>query len=53
MGSACRCTTFQVPSSGRKIIVARTAYAVVSSLSPIMVATCATRITPIDSSKET
>src|SRR6266567_9485064 len=23
MGSACRCTTFQVPSSGRKIVVTR------------------------------
>ena len=30
MGSACRCTTFHSPSSGLKIIVARTANGVMS-----------------------
>src|SRR5215212_2595133 len=34
MGSACRCTIFQVPSSGRKIIVERVAIGAISSLEP-------------------
>ncbi len=32
MGSACRCTTFQVPSSGLKIIVTGRANGAISSL---------------------
>src|SRR5215211_4741204 len=36
MGSAWRCTTFHSPSSGRKIIVERTAYGMSSSLAPIL-----------------
>src|SRR5918997_2694896 len=36
MGSACRCTIFQVPSSGRKIIVARVAIGTISSLPPTL-----------------
>jgi hypothetical protein len=34
MGSACRCTTFQVPPSGRKIIVTRKSHGVISSAAP-------------------
>ena len=36
MGSACRCTTFHSPSSGRKIIVVRRASGVMSSLEPTL-----------------
>jgi hypothetical protein len=35
-GSAGRCATFQEPSSGRKIIVARRAHGAMSSLSPTL-----------------
>ena len=36
MGSACRCTTFQVPSSGRKMLVTRRATGAGSSLGPTL-----------------
>lgn len=36
IGSACRCTTFQVPSSGRKIIVTRRGNGTLSSLPPTL-----------------
>jgi len=36
MGSAWRCTIFQVPSSGRKIIVTRKAAGEISLLAPIL-----------------
>jgi hypothetical protein len=34
MGSACRCTTFQEPSSGLRVIVTRRSHGVTSSLPP-------------------
>src|SRR6266702_8807273 len=34
IGPACRCTTFQVPSSGRKIVVTRRANGTISCLAP-------------------
>ena len=39
IGSACRCTTFQVPSSGLKIVVTLRANGVMSSLAPSLAMT--------------
>jgi hypothetical protein len=36
MGSACRCTNFHSPSLSLKILVARKAYGLISSLAPIL-----------------